>query len=169
MAGTTPSSNAGNAGPGISEQILDSVRTSLARGEREVEIRLHPPELGSILARFKEQDGQLHGMLEVNRSDTRQEIERAMPQVLQSLQDLGVQVKRLDVTIADQSRRDAGGEQLSQEAWSQQHNSGQNRDPLQATPMRWLHDGADFSVESNETPDTGQQTGVGQRGINVLL
>jgi hypothetical protein len=43
--------------------------------------------------------------------------------VLRSLQDLGIQVRRLDVTVSDQSQRDASGQQLQQDAWSQQQGS----------------------------------------------
>jgi flagellar hook-length control protein FliK len=96
------------------------MHTSLARGEQQIVIRLRPPELGSVIVRFDEQNDQIRGILEVARGEIRHEIERALPEVLRSLQDLGIQVRKLDVTVSDLPQRDAGGQQLHQDAWSQQ-------------------------------------------------
>lgn len=111
------------AAQSVSEQILDSVRASLDRGEQQVVVRLHPPELGSVVMRFGEQNDQIQGVLEVTRSETRHEVEQALPDVLRSLQDHGIQVRRLDVTVSDQSPGDSNGQPLQQDAWPQQQGS----------------------------------------------
>jgi flagellar hook-length control protein FliK len=111
------------AAQSIGEQIRDSMHTSLARGEQQVMIRLRPPELGSVLVRFGEQNGQIQGVLEVTRGQTRHEVEQALPEVLRNLQDLGIHVRRLDVTVCDQSGEDPGGQQLQQDAWPQREGS----------------------------------------------
>jgi flagellar hook-length control protein FliK len=104
----------------ISEQIRDSMHASLARGDRQFVIRLHPPELGSVLVRLGEQNEQIHGVLEVSRAETRHEIEQALPEVLRSLQDLGLQVRRVEVTVSDDAGKDMGGQQLQQDGRPQQ-------------------------------------------------
>jgi flagellar hook-length control protein FliK len=111
----------------VSEQIRESLHASLDRGERQVVIRLHPPELGSVLVRFQEQNGQIHGVLEVSRSDTRHEVEQALPQVLRSLQDAGIQIRKFDVTVSGQSEKDPGRQQLHQDAWPQQQPSDRDQ------------------------------------------
>lgn len=119
-----------NPAPTLDEQIRDSVTASLTRGERQVTIRLHPPELGSVTMRFQEQGGQVNGVLEVSHVDTRQRVEQALPQVIQSLQEAGVQVRRIEVVVSDQPGNDASKQQFQQEAWAQQQ--GQERYPHQS-------------------------------------
>ena len=101
----------------VGEQILDSVQASATRGDRQILIRLNPPELGSVLVRFQERGEVLSGTLEVSSRETLREIERALPQVVRSLQEAGVQVRRLDVVPSEQPERDPSREHLSQDAW----------------------------------------------------
>ncbi|MDI6448162.1 flagellar hook-length control protein FliK [Anaerobaca lacustris] len=107
----------------IGEQILSSVHASMARADKQVQIRLNPPELGSVLVRIQETNEQVRGIIEVIRDETRREIERALPQVLKGLQDAGVQVRRLEVVVSDQPDRGLGKEQSQQDAWAQQQDS----------------------------------------------
>lgn len=86
----------------ISGQILESIQSSLQQGQSRLTIALNPPELGRVSVRFEEQGNQLIGILEVSQKQTRAEIEQALPQLLQNLQDGGVQIKRLDVMLNDQ-------------------------------------------------------------------
>jgi hypothetical protein len=113
----------------ISEQILDSVRGSISRGEQELSIRLRPPELGSVCVRFTERNDQIHAVLEVDRSETRREIERALPDVLQSLHDAGVPIRKLEVTTGETREQERGKEQLPQDSW--QHGSDQSHEEPQ--------------------------------------
>jgi flagellar hook-length control protein FliK len=138
---------------GVSEQIFDSMRASVARGDSEVTIRLRPPELGSVIVRFQQEGhGEIRGVLEVGKAETRYEIEQALPQVVRGLQDAGVQVRRLEVVVADQPDRDLDKEQLQQDAWSQQQGSDQHGDQPQRWPGNvWASDGADYSVSTEYT------------------
>ncbi len=115
------------ASQSVSDQILDSVRASLAGGEKQVTVRLNPPELGAVTVRFQEQGEQIRAVLEVSRSDTRQEVERAMPDVLRTLQESGVQIRRVEVVLSDQSgNKDLTKESFQQQdAWAQEETSQQ--------------------------------------------
>jgi len=106
----------------VGEQILDSIRGSISRGEQQLSIRLRPPELGSVCVRLTERNDQIHAVLEVDRPDTRREIERALPDVLQSLHDQGVPIKKLEVTTGETPQREPGREQLPQDSWQQGSN-----------------------------------------------
>jgi flagellar hook-length control protein FliK len=124
----------------VGEQILSSVHASLARADKQVQIRLDPPELGSVLVRLSEQGDQIRGFLEVSRDETRREIEQALPQVLKGLQDAGVQVRRLEVVVSDQPDRGVGREQSQQDAWTQQqqqHSDQQGYRPQSTSVMNW--------------------------------
>jgi flagellar hook-length control protein FliK len=133
-AATAESAVAKGPAQDIGEQILDSMRAALDRADSEVHVRLCPPELGTVLVRFRENSERISGLLEVSRDDTRREIERALPDVVRSLQDAGIRVERLEVVSVSPQERDFARGQLSQDAWPQQHkDSGQTHDPFPTT------------------------------------
>jgi flagellar hook-length control protein FliK len=108
----------------VGEQILSSIHASIARADKQVQIRLDPPELGSVLVRVHEQGNQIRGTIEVIYDETRREIERALPEVLSRLQEAGVGVRRVEVVVSDQPDRGLGREHFQQDAWTQQRESG---------------------------------------------
>ena len=75
---------------------------------QQITIQLNPPELGKVLIKFQEQDNQITGLLEVSKTQTRIEIEQAIPQIIRSLQDSGIQIKRLDVALSQEEQPDQG-------------------------------------------------------------
>jgi len=109
----------------VGEQILDSVQASLTQGDRQLVVRLDPPELGSVTVRFQEQDGQISAVLEVSKDQIRQEVEQALPQVLRGLQEANVLIRRVEVVVADQSDREMDRDSTPQDAWAQQDGSDQ--------------------------------------------
>lgn len=87
----------------ISRQITESIHNSSTQqtGDRQITVRLNPPELGSVVVKFSEQSGQLTGILEVSKSQTRIEIEHALPHIMRTLSDSGIQLKKIDVVSSD--------------------------------------------------------------------
>jgi flagellar hook-length control protein FliK len=152
----------------VGEQILGSLQASLATGDRQVMVRLDPPELGSVVVRVQEQGDQISGVLEIGRIETRREVEQALPEVLRGLEEAGFQVRRLEVT--DQAARDLGREQMSQDAWAQREDADQQEGHPDG-PYRsgWsTRNGAQPSAfdqgDSNESPE-----GVGRGRIDMLV
>ncbi len=111
----------------IGKQILESIHSSLSqKGQnQQITIRLNPPELGKVFIKFQEQDSQIIGLLEVSKAQTRIEIQQALPQIIQNLQDSGIQIKRLDVVLSEgeQPEQEALKDQSLQNGWTQQHDS----------------------------------------------
>jgi hypothetical protein len=107
----------------ISRQILESINSfpSQPAGNQQITIRLNPPELGRVFIRFEEQENQITGLLEVSKTETRYEIERTLPQIIQNLSDSGIQVKRLEVMLTDQSEQQPYRDQMLQDGSFQQH------------------------------------------------
>ncbi|UCD52091.1 MAG: flagellar hook-length control protein FliK [Phycisphaerales bacterium] len=118
----------------VGEQILDSVQAALVRADKQVTVRLNPPELGSVTVRFQEDEGQITGVLEVSKDQTRQEVEQALPQVVRGLQEAGVPVWRLEVVVGDQPEGDQDREPLPKEAWGQQEGSEQHNSQAGDSP-----------------------------------
>jgi len=94
----------------VGQQIQESVQRSFSQEgqNQQITIQLNPPELGKVLIKFQEQDNQISGLLEVSKTQTRIEIEQAIPQIIRGLQDSGIQIKRLDVTISQGDQPDQG-------------------------------------------------------------
>ena len=120
---TSPSSVSADLG----KQILESIHSSLSQEgqDQQITIRLNPPELGKVFIKFDEQDSQIIGLLEVSKPQTRIEIQQALPQIIQNLQDSGIQIKRLEVVLSEgeQPEQEALKDQSLQNGWTQQHDS----------------------------------------------
>ncbi|MHC4154289.1 MAG: flagellar hook-length control protein FliK [Planctomycetota bacterium] len=87
------------------QQVLEYIRSSLRPGDQQITIRLNPPELGKVLINLQERQEQITGFLEVSKLQTRYELEQALPQIIRTLHDAGVQVKRLEVVLDDQAQQ----------------------------------------------------------------
>jgi len=154
----------------VGDQILDSVQASAARGDRQVLIRLNPPELGTVLVRFHEQGEHLTGTLEVSRSESRREVEQALPQVVRTLQEAGVQIRRLEVVTSDQPERDLTREHLAQDAWSQHQGTGQGREQSTTfSQARWSQGRAGQSAMRAADREAQSQSASAQGRIDLLL
>ncbi len=108
-ANTKPANLPGqNPSADISKQILESIHGSPSQqgAERQITVRLNPPELGRVFIKLQEHQAGLTGILEVSRSQTRFEIERALPEIIRNLADCGIQVRRFDVVVSEQGRSD---------------------------------------------------------------
>ena len=125
---TANNASTGDLSAGIREQILQSIHGSLSGSDRQISIRLNPPELGKVFIKFQEHDAQITGLLEVGRTQTRYQIEQALPQIIRDLQDSGVQIKRLEVVLTEQTGQHAHQDQSLPDAWSQQHGSAESGD-----------------------------------------
>lgn len=156
--------------PSIGEQILDSVQASATRGDRQILVRLTPPELGTVLVRFQQQGDQLTGTLEVSNQDARREIEQALPQVARTLQEAGVQVRRLEVVASDQSERDPGREHSMQDPWSQHQGAGQGRDQSHTFPQtRWSQNWGEHAAAHRGASQAQQQASTAQDRLDLFL
>jgi len=104
-----PQTTPGDASSDVSNQILESVRSSLSQqtGDKEITIHLNPPELGKVSVKFQEQGDQITGTLEVSKAQTRTEIEQALPEIIRSLADSGVTIKRLEVVLSQNGQSDS--------------------------------------------------------------
>jgi flagellar hook-length control protein FliK len=127
IANLSGQSSPGDSSPNIGKQILESIQSSLSlqRQDQQITVRLNPPELGKVFIKFQEQDAQITGLLEVSKPETRIEIQQALPQIIRSLQDSGIQIRRLEVVLSEQeqSEQEALKDQSLQNGWAQQQDS----------------------------------------------
>jgi flagellar hook-length control protein FliK len=153
----------------VGEQILDSVRASASPGDRQIVIRLQPPELGTVSVRLREQGDHLEGMIEVGKSDVRHEIERALPDVLRGLQEAGIPIRRFDVTSSDAVGSDLGRGLPQQDLGAGQQGSGQHREPFPSAHTAWSQETPRYSASSEEPASAGELSSVPPGRIDMLL
>jgi flagellar hook-length control protein FliK len=153
----------------LGEQILDSLQASATQGQKELMIRLQPPELGTVVVRFREQGEHLDGILEVARPETRHQIEQALPEVVRSLQDAGVTIRRLDVINGEPPGQELGSGSSHPDAWSGQYGSDRDRDHFPTSPLTRTQPAGDYSTRPQETPIADRLTIAAHGRIDVLL
>ena len=112
----------------ISKHITESIQSSTISqsGEKQITVHLNPPELGSVTIKFSEKNSELSGTLQVSKAETKAEIEQAMPDIIKSLSESGIQLKRIDIVSTENkfSTDDSAKEQMMNGDDSE--NTGQN-------------------------------------------
>ena len=79
--------------------------------------------------KFTERGGELTGTLEASNSQTRADIQQAIPEMLRSLEQSGINIKRIDVSMSDlshQPTQDFSRNNTAQSQWEQLGQQGFN-------------------------------------------
>jgi flagellar hook-length control protein FliK len=150
----------------VGEQLQTSISNSVRQGENEVTVRLNPPELGQVVIKLQQQNGQVIGSLEFSRAETKAEVQQLMPQLVRNLQDSGIAVRKLDVV---QTQIDNSGQQQFREhvagdglAYQQQFTQGQTDSY-----------GLGYDWMSNEPVYAGieslNESYIGDQAVNILV
>jgi len=116
----------GEAAASVSSQIQESIYTSFRSDSQEIVIRLNPPELGKVAIKFTEQNNVITGLLQVDKPQTKSQIQQSLPEIIQNLQDSGIQIKKIEVVLTNQQEQYMPKDQSSaagQENWSGHQNS----------------------------------------------
>jgi flagellar hook-length control protein FliK len=79
------------------QQIIDAARAPDVSPSSQINLTLNPDQLGRVRISFQQENGEITGMIEVEKAQTRYDIEKDIPQIVASLQDSGMQVKKIDV------------------------------------------------------------------------
>jgi len=160
---TSPSTDSAS----ITDQILESIHSSLRQGDQQISIRLNPPELGKVLIEFKQQEHEITGLLEVSKIQTKYEVEQALPQIIQNLADCGIEIKRLEVMLSDgeQSEQQALKDQSLQDGWAQQQDPANQSAGANNTPANERLTNDNSYAGLNEL----QEMFVTNHSINILI
>jgi len=160
--------SAGNAdsGASVGSQIQESINSSFQSGNQQIVIRLNPPELGKVAIRFTEQGDGITGLLQVDKPQTKDRIQQALPEIIQNLQNSGIQIKRIEVVLTNQQEQYNSKDPSStgQNGWSGQQNSpnpeSQGND---AAYSKWLTTNTDYVPEYMEP-----QVQFTENSVNML-
>ena len=172
ITNTTGQSSSSDVSADIGKQILESVQKSISQQgtDRQITVRLNPPELGKVLISFQQRNAELTGFMEVNKTQTRFEIEQALPQLIRNLADCGIQIKRLEVVLSNeqQSGQGALGNQSLHNGPEQQQypaNPGTSENDTDVHKSnQWL-----ISNNSYENPSELEGAIITDGSINLLI
>lgn len=112
-----------NFGSTVREQVRNFIQSSYQPGNQQISFRLNPANLGSVAVNFQENADGIAGTLQVNNPQTKDEIQRAIPEMIRNLSDAGIQIKKLEVVLTNQ--------QSYNNAKDQSFNPGQDSNPSQ--------------------------------------
>jgi flagellar hook-length control protein FliK len=114
----------GQTGAGVADQVAESIRASGGRTDREIEVRLHPPELGRLRITLRSDGEAVRGVVRVEVPETAARLQQEAAPLLARLQADGIDVRRLDVVLNQNSQGGTGGQtpafrqgQGSPDAW----------------------------------------------------
>jgi flagellar hook-length control protein FliK len=149
----------------VSDQIAQSLRGLNLRADRQLVVRLSPPDLGDVRVTLRTSGNQIQGVLEAENPETFRRLEREASSLVSRLQDSGFQVQRLDVTL---SRQDSGSTSENPMAsWDGGRGASQDgagRHDAQTAPSEGR--AAAETVASERTWETAD---IGSSSINVRV
>ncbi|MBN2314921.1 MAG: flagellar hook-length control protein FliK [Sedimentisphaerales bacterium] len=156
----------------VGRQILESIQNSSSQqsGEQQITVRLNPPELGKVFIKFQEQNSELTGTLEVNKAQTRVEIEQALPQIVRDLANAGIQIRRLDVVLSEENRSgyDSLEDQSPQDSGLYEQNSTGSQTWDKDAYSNGMNDWSTNNIYYQSVSEF-EETQVGEESINVLI
>lgn len=84
------------------DQILKHVgEINVSEAPKRISLTLSPGYLGVVRVTFQHEGDELVGVLQVQKPDVRKEIEETLPQLISSMQNNSIQVRRIEITQWD--------------------------------------------------------------------
>jgi flagellar hook-length control protein FliK len=122
----------------VADQIVQSIRGSSLRVDRQLVVRLSPPELGKVRITLRTSGNQIHGVLEAENPETFKRLERETVGLVSRLQDAGLQVQRLDVTLTHQDGGPMSENPMARDGRHDQSQGGAEPHTVRTTPEEHL-------------------------------
>jgi flagellar hook-length control protein FliK len=159
------------------DQILQHLSSiSVSGPQQQIKLTLTPEHLGTVRITFNQTDDEVVGLLEVQKNQTRRQVEQAIPQLISAMQSSGVQVRRIEVVQWDttQDGADEGGAKESNYSAADQfhHESSSNSSESQMLDnVRFAEQGQKPSKLSEISEREGPLYGadVTENGLNMFV
>ena len=90
-----------SAPPPVPDQVLKTLRAAITNGEKEIQLRLDPPELGSLRLGLVMDGDQLQVTVQASSELSRKALEEALPDLRRLLEGDGVQVGEFVIQYED--------------------------------------------------------------------
>jgi flagellar hook-length control protein FliK len=151
----------------VAGQVVDGLRSAVG-SDRTMTISLNPPELGRVIIQLQDNGGTVTGVLRVENPVTRINIEQSLPSIVRSLEQAGIQIRRLDVLPTDSVPQQDGSfnrqHDLQGGLWDQQQSNSNAPDQTDAANHASLQDPR-FVTVASEAPASS----VSDSAINLYM
>lgn len=114
----------------LGQQMVDMV----TRGEQQVDLRLHPAELGPLSISLNLNDGTTQAQFQAAHASVRAAVEQALPQLREALATQGIALGQ--ASVSDQSSRQAAGGQTPRDPQAQPSSAAVSRDEALPTHVQ---------------------------------
>ena len=157
-------STANSPDSAVSSQIAQALRASVVRAGEHVVVRMHPPELGRVRVTFEAEGKELRAVLQADSIRTLSVLQREAPALFNRLADSGIQLKRMDFVLNEQSN-----EQTGSEGSLQAHNG--NGSQRQGANQQVGTEPNDTLTDEQEPPEGAetQPVEISDESINVWI
>ena len=80
-------------------QIIESINATPLGSHRQINMALNPAGLGRVMIKFQQVGEEILGTLQVEKLQTRNDIQEALPEIMASMNQHGVAVKEINVVM----------------------------------------------------------------------
>lgn len=154
------------------DQIVQTLQLRTFGPETQMRMTLAPEELGAIRVTFRQTDGEVVGLLEVQKTDTRREIERSVNQLAAAMENAGVQVRRIEVVPWNNSNsNNPRGEPYSQDFDARQHQEMYRSSDDSGGPYKNRTGFADDAGghQAGDAAGDNRNSGANEPGLNFFI
>jgi flagellar hook-length control protein FliK len=154
-----------------SEQIINKVQNTITGSTQQIQVTLNPAELGVVRITFRQQDGQIEGLMEIQNPQVRKDVEKALPQIAAALAQNGIQVRRMDIVPMQnqqQSNQDAFGHPEPEYNLTDQHYLSNNGGSGESGQSGGRTGGQDAQLANELQTQVQQQQGYDASGLNMF-
>jgi len=85
--------------PNPAQQIIESINATPLGSHRQINMALNPAGLGRVMIKFQQVGEEIVGTLQVEKLQTRNDIQEALPEIMASMNQHGVAVKEINVVM----------------------------------------------------------------------
>jgi len=144
-------------------QVAEQIQANTDRLNQQIEIRLRPPELGTVRLTLQAEGSSVRGELKVSNPDTAAQLEVEAPNLFRRLADGGIQMRRLDISLENDTAGNPGESGLGTPHGGREHHTAGGHGRFDA-------DGAPSVAAYRTAPGPIQAaTYVTDRSINVWM
>ena len=132
------------------EQVAEQIRVNVSQGTSSMEMQLNPENLGKVYVNISSKEGMIHAQLAASNEAVRAALETQVADLRQNLNQAGVKVDAIEVTVAShefEKNLEQNQENEKQQGERQQEQSGGRRRNLNLSSL----DGVSGLMTEEET------------------
>ena len=159
------------------DQILQHLNSvSVSDSQRRIQLTLTPEHLGTLRITFNQTEGEIVGLLEVQKNQTRRDIEQSLPELVSAMQSNGVQVRRIEVvqwnagqdSVEDGPAKESG--YSAADRFYDESSSDSSESEAFESARFDRHDQKSSQLSQTADPNNpGYNTGVNETGLNMFI